>query len=802
MTAYQDLFSWRYPVTDQVVGHHDGVISVAVLYDGFHLEVKTPEQRRAILAAAHNALGNLPDDIVHERHLWRQPESVPAKAYYERHQSAVRCQEVAERVRRDMANHHASLGMTNRVAMVFSRSVSTKGVGQFRKQEKAAEQLIKALRSLLSVLPGARLASVQEYGHLVQYTNDWALHEEPLLRQTDFRFHLNETWTAPRPVYDADHGFTRMGERWLWTGLMDLYPDEVYWGWADFFADAQGVRLHLAQITQTGNKRKAINDAEKAEKSDREMLGRRGSTLLSGKVTDVAGYRQYLAAGNQDVINNTYIVSVVSDDAEALYHLVDRVKNHIQNQGARIQDSEAIQMACYRWSHPGQGYTRRFSRPDASDLVSAMCPWLTHDPGTGGADHMRLSAQGKLVTYHYPEGAANHGFVAGKTRSGKGVEAVARLLESYPLGLNHYIIEAGGSFRWPIKALGGNYIVLDPDKHVINPFPDYQLVQDMARAKGLGANDIPPSLVGPTIAGLALILTGGYIDFDDDGLPDGHHYKSRAETAMRALYNSPDDAQNAPTFIDYLAVVHLLLDESDDPLDQASYRFLRDNIESFLTTSAGERFAEGEDTLDLTGDLIGVDIKPLVDSKDSQLLSIYLTTIFLRLGQKVIANRDPAQLSIDEYHLPAQLAPELTASLTSIAVRMWAKENGRFEALSQGAEDVAVDPIVLEQISHRQFMYMEGGHEHVRTKFNLPDLLFERFTQFPEPSLAALPYRQAIRTLGDHAWEFNITLPEWMLLLGETSPEALTLKEQLEQEFPGPFNLWFMLDRFKERWRS
>lgn len=130
--------------------------------------------------------------------------------------------------------------MTNRVAMVFSRSVSTKGVGQFRKQEKAAEQLIKALRSLLSVLPGARLASVQEYGHLVQYTNDWALHEEPLLRQTDFRFHLNETWTAPRPVYDADHGFTRMGERWLWTGLMDLYPDEVYWGWADFFADAQG----------------------------------------------------------------------------------------------------------------------------------------------------------------------------------------------------------------------------------------------------------------------------------------------------------------------------------------------------------------------------------------------------------------------------------------------------------------------------------------------------------------------------------------------------------------------------------
>lgn len=41
MTAYQDLFSWRYPVTDQVVGHHDGVISVAVLYDGFHLEVKT-----------------------------------------------------------------------------------------------------------------------------------------------------------------------------------------------------------------------------------------------------------------------------------------------------------------------------------------------------------------------------------------------------------------------------------------------------------------------------------------------------------------------------------------------------------------------------------------------------------------------------------------------------------------------------------------------------------------------------------------------------------------------------------------
>lgn len=792
-SVYHRLFSWRYPVTSNVVGHADGAVSVMVAWSGFSFEMMDFEERYRATASLYQALVSLDPGLVMENHCFRYYDNNRATDYIEYANKAVRQPGLARKTRSDLAQLLSRHAMTNQLVTVFtlhgSKTVRVKKY--FKAQVANAEKIVKIIRPFLDRMPKARLASIDEFGEIIQRSNDPYRAREKRFFQFDHRFHLNDQWCSKKPEF-AD-GFLRHNNTYIWIGLLDLYPDRINPGWAELLLNSSGAEYQLVQIIRAGNTRKEIADAERIEKEEQQNIGMRGGTFVRGKVRDIQSFRIYLADNGIPVLNNTYMIRFQHTDLEHMNRIKNSVLDSLASSGARAQDAEKIQRYCWRIMQPGQGYQCAFERPDAADLVMNMAPFNNHDKGVEKPLFMRLSAQHELVYFDLPDNAANHSFTAGKTRSGKGAEKVLRILETYPMGIDQYVIEYGGSYRWVIKALEGNYLTIDPDTMFINPLPTYEEVQQAKAASKFA------QLSAFIINSMALILTGGKTEFDQ--VEGGNHHISRAQQVFDYLYD--EDSRIAgrvsPRLGDFLHVIETVLSalEDKDGQDARSFRFLYENLNSFLASPTGSKFNSDKDGLDLTGDCIGIDIKPLVDSGDKQLLAIYLVSIFMRITNKVISNRQRAEMAIDEYHIPAELVPELTASITSRGVKTWAKENSHLEVISQSPEHFKVARDVLDQINHRQFMYMENGHEEAQHNFRIPNRAYQIWRNLTDPSIEGLPYRHAIRQFGRRTYHLLEQLPDWVLILADTRAKALDIKDRIDREMPDA-DVWARIERFKE----
>lgn len=792
--AYHDLYTWRYPVTENVVGHHDGSISLMVKWSGFELSMLEYHERDALLSAFYQSLSKVVPGLKIEHHSFRYYDSQRAQAYIDYADGAVRQKKLAIKTRFDVATVLSDYSMKNDLVTVFTlpKVGRKRNSAEFKKQEKAATDIFNLIRPFTDRMPGARVLTVDEYGAYVQRANSPDDVRKGLVRGFDHRFHLNEQWCSPKPEYID--GFLKQGNTYIWIGLLDLYPDQANPGWVEFALDGYGCEFQITQLIGSANTRELVAKAEKDQQSEEQGLGQRGGTFLRGKVKDIAAFKNYVADNNIPILNNTYVIRLQHDDLNQLMTQREALNDLLGAQGARAQDSERIQRFFWRVTQPGQGYLTKFERPDAADLVLNMSPFNQHALGSKTPLSLRITEQQQLVYFDLPSGAANHSFIAGKTRSGKGVEKVLRILEAYPMGIDHYMIEYGGSYRWVIEALGGTYIRIDPDKVSVNPLPTYAEYDSAVVDQNIA------QLSSFTINSMALILTGGAADFSSvDG---GNHHVSRALNVFEALYDEDarEDGDVAPTLGGYLEILELIVDNLDDKSDQdfISFKFLRENLRSFLDSPTGEKFNASEDGLNLTGDCIGIDIKPLVDSGDVQLLSIYLNSIIMRLTNKVISNRDRAELAIDEYHVPAELAPELIKSITSRAVKTWAKENSHVDIISQSPEHFKVSHDVLDQINHRQFMYMESGHVEAAKNFSIPEKASRIWSSWRDPGLDGLPYRHAIRQFGKDTYHIHSRVPKWILQLAETSAKALDIKDYIDDYHPElKGNIWKKLELFE-----
>ena len=132
-----------------------------------------------------------------------------------------------------------------------------------------------------------------------------------------------------------------------------------------------------------------------------------------------------------------------------------------------------------------------------------------------------------------------HSFTVAITGGGKGVEKVAQIAETYPFGIDWYIAEIGGSYRWIVESFGGVYSKIDPSEHVVNPLPPY-----MAADRG-AVFPLDAKLAGGTINALSFLLTDGKTD-----LPI--HHSAAAQSALQMLYAISPDGKEAPTLADLL----------------------------------------------------------------------------------------------------------------------------------------------------------------------------------------------------------------------------------------------------------
>ncbi|MDX1694884.1 MAG: hypothetical protein R3208_14050 [Ketobacteraceae bacterium] len=784
---YNDLYTWHAPLvmadeeSPVLMEHSDGSVSLAMLWDGLSTELKPLEKVKALYSHYYDTLKSLPTEhgLVMENHWLRQFDDTIAQHYLdygERH--ITRCEPLAKLVRQSMAEHVGSRGMSNLVFTVLTLPGSQSPLaGMFPRREKAklrkrGRLLLEIAKELQSYLPGAEVCTSDAYELLIWecYHRDRA--RDNALPEPNPRFKLRDR-IALKPGYSGN--YLKLGETYTRVALLIDYPDALP-NWFYELANQFGVEMHITQILKpldAGNEvRKSASQSEKAIESASVL----GGEEERGKLTDHNNFRSYVADNNLSIIGNCYILKFHHTDLEHLDTAYRAIRRMLSTDGAVLSDSEEeVQRLYWRVSQPGQGYKSAFLRPDHTWQVAHMAPIMTFADGDlENPQMLRITVDGKLVTLSYPPDGTNHALTGAKTGSGKGVAQIAQILELFPLGTNFYIAEVGPTYKWTVEGLGGTYFHLDPNKTVISPFPNWDMADRDNTKTPLDAD-----IVAPTIGALMPILAG----------PKEHnirnHLESVAEQVMQAMYAFADISEhNAPTLADFHHFAEEVKGEFSGTQGRACQAMI-DNLNSFLSKTAGSRF-EKADTLDFNSGIVGVDFKPLMGNEE--LAKFLLVFISLRYKQLAFANAHPCRIVLDELHEFSRIDPVLTTTLMKQLTRMGRKEAGAFHGISQEPLDLELDDGILNQITHRELLYLQSGHRKVAELFRLNDTVLDRWLSFRDPEAAGrtMNYRQCIKMVGEDAFDLHMTFPQLLLDLGDSAPRALAIKEEIGQQTQDP----------------
>lgn len=814
--GYAGLFSWRSALGEHFVAHHDGSVSAMLLWDGEVAEMLTESQLDSRWLNYQRLLKLLPDDITVENHFWRAFDRSVADEYLARESDMVRGQEFGRFCRQKMYDHLAHRGMSNRFAFILTAQ-SRLGIFEglrpksyLAKQKQRAQRLLEVIKQVKSFLSGVELATVTEYGQAVQrsYHRDHA--RQNYKPKIDTRFHLNEQWIAKKPIRDGE--LLRLGETYTKVAVLFLYPDAQP-GWFNFLANYWGVELHVSQVLQSTGSHKTIQRIELQAKRTNQPENSQGATFARGKMQDLVDFKNHVADNDLAVLRNCWILHIHSTSKEDVLTAYEDISRSLDAGGGQLRDGLSLDYLYWRIAMPGLGYCSDFMREDEERQLAAMMPILAHDAGLEEPSQLRLSTSGQLVGLSYPKDAPNHALNLAKTNSGKGVEKVVQICETYPLGEDWYIIEVGTSYEWVVQAFGGGYIHINPEEIVPNPFPAYADINYAKEETDQLDMPLPGYIVAPTMASMAFILTGGLSDFANP------HQRMVAELAMQMLYlNVMGDetrAENtstspiilvkssevkpvAPNMEDYLKRLNLLVNDQDlSQVQREAAGILRDNLDSFLSTKEGSIFTR-PDNFVITQGITGVDLDPLVQASMDKMAAVYLVNIALRYKQMALATLDPAHILMDELHEISRTHPDVVRTLIRQVSRMGRRQAAYVDAISQEEKDLTIDPTFARQCLHKTLLYMEGNHDTVRDALEIPEIPFQRWASFPNPDGKA--YRPAIRSYGrDRYFDLFLTFPDELLYLAESSPSARKLKAEVMRQADDVFERLALFKKYRQK---
>ncbi|MCG8313815.1 MAG: hypothetical protein MI976_11410 [Pseudomonadales bacterium] len=777
---YNDLYTWHSPLILEkghqpvVIEHSDGTVSLAILWDGISTELKPTEEINALYSHYYDTLKSLSSEhgLVVENHWLRQFDSSIAESYLAYGEGHIkRCKTLAAMVRQEIADHIGRRGMSNLVFTIITLPKPHSplaGLLPKREKEKIRKQgllLLDIAKEINTYIDGASICSADEYELIIWecYHRDRA--RDDALPEPNPRFKLNDR-IAEKPGYES--GYLKLGDTYTRVALLIDYPDAAP-NWFYQLANQFGIEIHITQVLKpldAGNEvRKSASQSEKAIESASVL----GGEEERGKLKDHNNFREYVAEHNLSIIGNCYILKFHHTNREHLDKTYRSIRKMLNTDGAVVSDNEEeIQRLYWRISQPGQGYKTAFLRPDHTWQVAHMAPIISFSDGDlENPQMLRITADGKLVTMSYPKEGTNHALTVAKTGAGKGVAQIAQILELFPLGINFYLAEVGPTYKWTVESLGGSYFHLDPNKTVISPFPNW----DMANTENI-KTPLDSDIVAPTIGALMPILAG----------PKEHdiknHLESVAEQVMQAMYSFNEEKKfKAPTLADF----HNFADEFKEEfsgIQGKACKAMVDNLNSFLSKTAGSRF-EHADTLDFDSGIVGVDFKPLMGNEE--LAKFLLVFISLRYKQLAFANSNPCRIVLDELHEFSRIDHELIKTLIKQLTRMGRKEAGAFHGISQEPLDLELDEGVLNQVTHRELLYLQSGHAKVADMFRLNHSVMDRWAAFRDPESAGktMNFRQCIKMVGEDAFDLHMTFPQVLLDLGDSSPNALSIKNHI-----------------------
>ena len=766
--TYQNRYSWTHVNdTDKggVLHHKEGSISVGFRWNGIDTALKDSAVIQTFFNNIIDALQSTEADgnIVIENHFLRFYDDTVCRKYVEygiKH--STRAQELSKKVREAQASTIGDMAMVSDVITIITLErrltladaiFSKKSV---KNRNKKGSELLEKSWEFMSQFDGAKvLSKVELEASLWQYYHRELAREKQIPEPND-RFYLADR-IASKPTWED--GLLKLGNTYTRVMLLLDYPDADT-NWFSSIASFTGVELQVTQIVKPANLARALLKSSSQTKRSTESANTVGGESVMGKVNDHNAYRAFIAENDLHVFENAFIIKIHHPNADYVKEVSRTIVKSLGSKTVISPVREDISFAFWRCSQLGQGHKTPFKREDHTIQVANMFPCIKYSEGdTENRQMLRITNEGQAITLAYPNGGTNHAMTIAKTGSGKGVETVAQITELYPLGVNFYGAEVGSSYEWTVDACGGDYYHLEPDS-VISPFPNYSMSSDNED------DPLSADIIAPTIGALLPLIGKGADKISQ-------HVNSVAEQIMLELYKGRHDEDGAPTLDNFLECTKAGIDTFEG-VQKESARVIKDNLDSFLSSSSGKNFKHA-DSLDFSAGMVFVDFKKLMNSPE--LAKFLLVFISLRFKQLAFANSTPTRIVLDELHEFASIDKKLISNLIRQLTRMGRKEAGAFHGITQETMDLDLDKGILNQITYRNFLYMQSGHNQTSDIFKMNDTVQNRWQSYKDPE--RLKFRQCMHLSGEDAYDLHLKFPHILLDLAHSSPEALAAKNEI-----------------------
>ncbi len=776
---YADLYTWSHPYGEQVIAHADGAVSVMIEWAGLDAEMLTDIERAQRWGELYTVLGAIGAGYCAEFHLWREADASLADEYLARNTELKRGHALAVPVREAMASHLGQFGMSNDVALVLTRLPGKQGgfaalwdvlaLGGARRrlvhQARHAEELLRRARSLAPKLPGARIVDSARYLARVVQSHDREAFARGARWRHEPRFDLAEQLLREAPRVDG--GQVRVGAALTKVLYVYLYPDAVP-AWFTGMA-ALPIPMHVSQVVMPVNTKQAIKASERESDLAEGSMGRRGRSSAKQTMADLAGFQSFVTAHGLGIYRNAYIIHLHGAAGE-LDEQERVLTDWIESSGGQVRAADYVQLPYFRAAQPGQGYRAPILRPDHTWQIANMAPVQVFRAGERRPESLRLGAAGTLIGFGLSTQTVPHSFTVAITGGGKGVEKVATIAETFPFGVDWYIAEIGGSYKWVVEGFGGTYSKIDPTGTVVNPLPPYSVATTTA---SLPLNAI---IAGGTVNALSFLLNDGTKELSA-------HQTAAAQEALQLLYAAPDTTRSAPTLPDFLVELEGCARELESEPRRKAAQDMAHNLSSFLETTEGRIFSN-DDNLVLSEGITGVDLKE-VDRASPKLLKFYLVFLALRFNHLAFARRNPARVLLDEMHKFVAIAPEVMGRLISELARMGRKDAAAIDLVTQGIAEIdIIEAEVLNSMPLRTLLYRSDGWEDIAGRIAMPAGPLAIWKSYPYP--LNLPYRPALKCVGQEYYDLHCTFPPLLLDLAATSPQDLDLKDELGARIEDP----------------
>ncbi len=771
---YSDYYTWSHPLGEHCIAHSDGAVSCMIGWQGIDTEIMTDDEKHAHYESLITFFEQLDSGYVYEQHLWREWDDSVAQRYLELNKSVKRSEDFINFIRTEHAEYLSLYGMTNTVCLVITalpskHLFSTLRIKkQLKDQSSLADKLIDHAKGITHYLNGAKLLPFSDYRRRIVQSYD----RTQDFKQSDPSSHnpqvpLNEQIVSFVPELKNDC----LVNQNICTKVLFiyLYPD-AYAGWIEQLAQVN-VAAHIVQILQPVDTLKAMSDSERGSNFAEGTASKKGADMQRRQMQDMNEFRSFVADNNLRIIKNAYIVHLHGEasDVDAL----SKSLTALINKDGQVRANDYMQLPYFRVAQPGQGYLSPMLRPDHHIQCAYMSPVQVYAKGDiENPESLRLANNGQLVGINYTNQSLLHGLTTAKTGSGKDVEKILTLVETYGFGVDWYAAEIGGSYQWVIEALGGTYTKIDPRETVINPLPEY----DMASEN----EDYPLDaiLVAQTVQSLAFLLTDGNVRLNA-------HERSAAQSAMQLLYAVPSN-DKAPNLADYLVSLEEL-DFDKKEVNQAA-KVMAANLHSFLDTSEGRIFTR-PDNLTLSEGISGVDLKE-VDKASPDLLKFYLVFISLRFNNLAFARGRTTGILLNEMHKLVAAFPDVIGTLISELARMGRKDAAFIDIVTQGIKELdTIENEVLNSMQFKSLLYRPDEHSEIATRISLPPGALQKWQAYKNPM--GKNYRPGLRLVGDDCFDLFLTFQQTLLDLSGTDtrckPTDLEIKDQVAMQTKDPF---------------